>query len=160
MGETIVYRAEPRPVVYMDMRKRDPIYTAKPATSDFQAALTYLSLIFPNDVAAALVAKLKAGKVVQARANDILRAAKVPPLDEKDPGVQKEIGQIKDEQPQSPVLLIQGDLYRGLHLIIADGMHRTTAAFLRDPDAMVSAVIAQVDWSALDGTSSARSASK
>ena len=145
----------PRRVEYIDpnsdaLRKKDPIFAPKPTAKDFPAAENYLNLIFPADVVAALLAKLKTTKVTQVRANDILRAAKVPPITDKDPGVQKAIDNIKDEAVLAPVLLIQGDLFRGIHLIIADGMHRTSAAFLRNPDAMVSAVVAVVDWSALE----------
>jgi hypothetical protein len=154
MMTNVVVHARPR-VEYIDpnsdaLRKKDPIFAPKPVAKDWPSAEAYLNLIFPADVVAALMAKLKTAKTTQIRANDILRAAKVPPITEKDPGVQKAIGDIKDEAVLSPVLLIQGDLFRGIHLIIADGMHRCSAAFLRDPDAMVSAVVAVVDWSALE----------
>jgi hypothetical protein len=152
---TVVVHATPRPVQYIDpnsdlLRKKDPIFAAKPVAKDFTGATNYLTLCFPSDVVDALIAKLKTGKVTQARANDILRASRLHPVDDSDPGVKKEIGNIKDEVTLPPVFLIQGDLFRGIPLIVADGYHRVSACYLRDPDAMVSCVLAVVDWSALE----------
>lgn len=152
---TVVVHATPRTVQYIDpnsdaLRKKDPIFAPKPVAQDYTGAQAFLNLCCPPDVSAALLAKLKSSKVTQARANDILRASKLKPITDNDPGVAKEIDNIKSQVVLPPVLLVQGDVFRGIPLVIADGFHRVCAAFLRDPDAVVSCVLAVVDWSALE----------
>lgn len=131
-------------------RQKDPIFTAKPEAKDYAGAQDFLGLLFADDVAKALVAQLKKAPVVQLRVNDILRASRQGPADKDDPGVQSETKNIKDEVPLGPVLLIQGDRARGIFFTIADGYHRLSAMYHRDPSQMVPAQLAKPNWSALD----------
>lgn len=139
------------PAIYIqEERKKDPIFNPKVALDDYASAASYLSLLFPDDVSAQLIVLLKKAPVTQLRVNDILRASKQGPADPKDVKVQREIANIKAEQPMSPVLLVQGDRARGIIFTIADGYHRLSAIYSRDPDAMVSCQLARPNWSALD----------
>lgn len=139
------------PAIYIqEERKKDPIFTPKVLPDDYTAAASYLSLLFPDDISAQLLVLLKKAPVTQMRVNDLLRASKQGPADPKDPKVQEEIANIKAEQPMSPVLLVQGDRARGIIFTIADGYHRLSAIYSRDPDAMVSCQLAKPKWAVLD----------
>lgn len=139
------------PTVYIQLeRKKDPIFAPKPVAADYAGAKSYLSLIFPDDVTAVLLTKLKAAPITQIRVDDILRASRQGPADPKDPKVQEEIAKIKAEEPMPPALLVQGDRARGIYFTIADGFHRLSAIYSRDPDTMIPCQLAKPDWSALD----------
>lgn len=139
------------PAIYIqEERKKDAIFNPKTAPDDYAAAASYLSLLFPDDVSTQLVVLLKKAPVTQMRVNDILRASKQGPADPKDQKVQEEIANIKAAQPMSPVLLVQGDRARGIIFTIADGYHRLSAIYSRDPDAMVPCQLAKPKWAVLD----------
>ena len=131
-------------------RQKDPVFLPKTDPADYVHAFNYLSLLFSDDVAKALVAQLKKAPITQMRVNDLLRASRQGPADKNDPNVQAEIKNIKDEIPLGPVLLVQGDMSRGIHFVIADGYHRLSAMYSRDPSQMVPAQVAKPNWSALD----------
>ena len=67
------------------------------------------------------------------RANDILRAAKLPLQPVNDPDVTRHIAEMKGGQKLHPVLLVRGKLGKR-PLVIADGYHRVCAGFYDDPN--------------------------
>jgi hypothetical protein len=52
--------------------------------------------------------------------------------------VAKDIAKIRSSTPISPVLLVRGDVQRGIPLLIADGYHRVCAIHDLSEDAEIS----------------------
>lgn len=97
---------------------------------DYENARNYLTLKLDSSTADNAVKQLQTAPIVGLRANDILRATGYPALGKKDPAVKQ---LLKTDGPVSPVLIVSfkfgGD--------IAEGYHRTSAAFIEDPDVEV-----------------------
>ncbi len=107
-----------------------PIHWAdEPAAHDYPAAVAFLSLLTSATVAQGLSRSLSLAPTTHQKAKDILRAARVPVLPVDDVEVAKALAKAAAGTPLSPILLIQGDLATGLPLTIADGYHRTCAAY-------------------------------
>jgi hypothetical protein len=100
--------------------------------SDYEAARTYLSIT--HGPANRSIVILKGEKVVERRANDILRAVHLPPLPMTDPGVLGALKDVLSGKPLSPVLIAYKD--------IADGYHRVSLAYNLDPFDAVAVKIA------------------
>jgi hypothetical protein len=105
-------------------------WNAEPAEHDYPAAASYLSLLAAPALIAAVVADLKAAPTAHFKAKDILRAAGLALLPASDPHVSADLKTIRNRRPLSPVLLVQGDLFGGIPLQIADGYHRVCATYL------------------------------
>lgn len=82
----------------------------EPDEHDYPAAAAYLALIADPATVTRLVKGLKRASIAHAKAKDILRASGLP------------------------VLLVRGDIARGLALQIADGYHRVCASYRLDED--------------------------
>lgn len=104
-------------------------WKAEPQEHDYPAAAAYLSLIATADRVDDLVARLKAGTVTHYKAKDMLRAAALPLLPRDNAHVASDLKKIADRENLSPVLLVRGDLDRGVPLHIADGYHRVCASY-------------------------------
>jgi len=108
----------------------------EPEDKDYAAARSYLSLLIPTGQLDALIERLRAASNGTWRAKDILRAARLPLLRAKDSTeVAEKLAKIRAKEPLSPILLVvlrPDDVAQ-----IADGYHRTCAAFLCDEDAVV-----------------------
>ena len=113
----------------------------EPEDHDFPAASDYLSLLVPPERAAALAEALRAAPAWQAKAKDIARASQLSLLGEDDPHVASDLAKLRRGKALSPVLLVRGDLTRGLPLVIADGFHRVCAVHLVEPNTVVPARI-------------------
>ncbi len=96
--------------------------------SDYQSAYNLLKPMFGEATAARLKAQLEDAPVVKRQALDIVRCACVKTLPPDDPQVAHFMRKIKRGKTPNPILLVQ---WRPL--IIADGHHRTAAAFYVDP---------------------------
>jgi hypothetical protein len=84
---------------------------------------------------AGLVERLRTAPVGHWAANDILRAAGLPPLKPKQSAeVAEKLKRIKRSTPISPILAVGG--LREC-LVIADGYHRVSAAYRIDEDSIV-----------------------
>ena len=103
---------------------------------DYDAAATYLSLFLTPDRASHLANGLKKSPVVQYRANDLLRASRLPLLSTDDPEVVKDLKKVKKGNKLSAVLLVRGNMGDG-HLTVADGYHRICASYHLDPDSLI-----------------------
>jgi hypothetical protein len=112
-------------------------WLGQPEDHDFPAALSYLSLLFPPDVAESFVSDLEAASISHFAAKDILRASGLTPLDASNHHVKHNLKKIADGTPLSPVLLVRGE-----NLIVADGWHRVNAVHEFDEDELIPCKIA------------------
>lgn len=112
-----------------------------PEDHDYPAAASYLSLVATPDVVGALVEKLKAGTVDHFKAKDILRAAGLPLLGTTNPHVASDLAKIAAGTALSPVLLVRGDLGRGLPMQVADGYHRVCACYYTDENIDIPCIV-------------------
>jgi hypothetical protein len=120
------------------MRKQSRLWKVQPAAKDFNAALSYLRLICPTADTRGLVSALRRARTVEHIAKDLLRASALPLLQSDEAHVAEDLKRIRKHKALSPVLLIQGDVSRGIPLIVADGYHRICAVCHYDEDAPIS----------------------
>ena len=114
----------------------------QPDSHDFPAAAAYLALIAePGDVDT-LVKALKHASISHQKAKDILRAARLPLLASDNPHVAGDLAKVNQNQPLSPVLLVRGDITRGIPTQIADGYHRVCASYQTDEDTDIPCLLA------------------
>jgi hypothetical protein len=106
----------------------EPKWLAEVAPHDYQSASDYLSLKLPVHEVKRAIEKFKKANVVTRRANDILRAGGLQPAPLDDPGVEKDIGKLRDGKKLSPVLILE---HAGED--ISDGYHRVSAAYHYSP---------------------------
>jgi hypothetical protein len=102
---------------------------------DYPAAESYLSLIYPANRAAGLVAELRAAGLVQFKAKDIFRASGLSLLGVSNSHVAKDRAKMRSGTRLSPLLLVRDE--RSGKLVVADGYHRLCAVYEDDEDAMV-----------------------
>jgi hypothetical protein len=102
----------------------------EPEEHDFPAAADYLSLGFPESVAATIVDALREAPTMHWKARDLLRAARLGLLASDDPEVARDLQKVARREALSPVLLV-----RGTPLIVADGHHRICASYHLDENA-------------------------
>jgi hypothetical protein len=117
-------------------------WSAKPAASDFDAALSYLCLVYPTGQAAKHVRALRRARPVTHAAKDILRASALSLLPRDEAHVAADLKRIHKGKSLAPVLLVQGDLNRGIALVVADGYHRICAVSYFDEYAPICCLVA------------------
>jgi hypothetical protein len=100
-----------------------------PDAHDYPAAADYLSLLASSQRVDSMVAALQQATVVTKKAKDLLRAARLPLLPDDNAHVAADLDKVHKGQSLSPVLLIQGDLVKGIPAQIADGYHRICASY-------------------------------
>lgn len=120
------------------MTKEASLWKKKPVGADYLAALSFLSLIYPKARAGKLVSTLRRAMAVHYAAKDLLRASSLPLLPRDATKVRADLKRLHKDKQLSPVLLVQGDMSRGIPLIVADGYHRICAICYHDEDAPVS----------------------
>ena len=123
------------------MAKHTAAWRPRPEEGDLAAALRYLTLLFPDGRAKALVRQARSAACVRYIAKDLLRACALPLLSVEERHVARDLKRIRKGKPISPITVIQGDLGKGRPFVIADGYHRMCAACHADEDAPVSAVL-------------------
>jgi hypothetical protein len=101
----------------------------EPDEHDYPAAAAYLALIADPETVSRLVKRLEKAPVAHAKAKDILRASGLPDLPLDNVHVAKDAAKVKTGTALSPVLLVRGDIARGIPLQIADGYHRVCASY-------------------------------
>lgn len=114
-----------------------------PEEHDYPAAASYLGLVGTPAEVTALVAALRAAPTAHHKAKDLLRASGLVTLPAHNPHVAADLAKIAHGKALSPVLLVRGDLTRGLPLVVADGYHRVCAAWLTDENADVPCRLAE-----------------
>ncbi|GAC1325722.1 MAG: hypothetical protein NVSMB2_24420 [Chloroflexota bacterium] len=110
-------------------------WKVEPDEHDYAAAKTYLSLFLPPDVAANIAERLRGAPIQYFKAKDLLRASRLKKLSPDNVLVAAELRKIKRGERLSPVLLVRGQLMRGILLTVADGHHRICASYAADEDA-------------------------
>ena len=119
-------------------------WAQKGEADDFDAAVKFLSLLYPDTKARALVKRLRDLKLIEHAAKDLLRAAHLPLLPSDEEHVAEDLKRIQKDKPLAPVLLVRGDIGTGLPLIVADGYHRICAVCYFDESAPVPCRIADI----------------
>lgn len=66
------------------------------------------------------------------KAKDILRAARLVLLPEDNAHVTSDLTKIKEGKKLSPILMVRGELARGIPEHVADGYHRVFASYYTD----------------------------
>lgn len=97
----------------------------------------YLTLQFEPDDADKIVSDLSQATLIQRRANDILRAAQLPPCDKEDSTVLNSMYRLGDVGTLPPVFLV----VHKHRLIIADGYHRTSAVYWSNDFTLVDVIM-------------------
>jgi hypothetical protein len=109
----------------------------EPDDHDYPAAAAYLALIADRTTVTRLVKGLKTAPIAHAKAKDLLRASGLPDLPLDNVHVAKDAAKVKARTALSPVLLVRGDIARGIPLQIADGYHRVCASYGLDEDSAI-----------------------
>jgi hypothetical protein len=112
-----------------------------PQAHDFIAAQRYLSLVHEPLVVRATVDALRTLTVEVQAAKDLLRSTWLPLLPQTNVHVQKDLSRIQRGEKLSPVLIIRGDIERGVWPQVADGYHRVCAAHWTDEDTDVPCLV-------------------
>jgi hypothetical protein len=110
-------------------------WLSKPEEHDYPAALSYLSLIYDEQKAAAYIKKLKRAPILEFKAKDIFRASSLSLLGISNARLAKDQKKIQSGRELSPLLLVRDSSNR--KVIIADGYHRLCAVYSHDEDAVI-----------------------
>ena len=102
---------------------------------DYPAAESYLSLLYNEKRAAAMVAKLRSARIVQFKAKDIFRASSLSLLGISNSHIDKDREKIRKGIKLSPILLARDE--QNGKVVIADGYHRLCAVYEVDEDALI-----------------------
>ena len=78
----------------------------------------------------------------RATAKDLLRASSLVLLSADESHVKQDLKHMRKGKALAPVLLVRGDMSRGIPLLVADGYHRICASCYFDEDAPVAYRIA------------------
>ncbi|MFT3859884.1 hypothetical protein [Micropruina sp.] len=124
-----------------DHDRQQARWLPSPQQHDFPAAASYLGMLATAAAVDSLIEPLRAAPVTHLKAKDLLRAAQLPLLPADNVHVASDLRKIAEGQPLSPVLLVRGDLTRGVPAQIADGYHRVCACYLTDENSEVPTVV-------------------
>ena len=122
-------------------RTQPVTWAANPDQDNAKDAANYLGLITGKKNTKRIIDDLANAQLVTYKAKDVLRAANLPPLSTSNPRVQLALTLIAAGTPLAPIYLVRGKMGKGLPLTIADGYHRTSAAWSIDPGADIAAFI-------------------
>lgn len=111
------------------------IWMNKPEEHDYDAAASYLNLVYPSDRIPYIIEELKSSSNVSFKAKDIFRASFLSLLGVTNSHVKKDVKKIVKGLSISPILLVKDDIHA--KLIIADGYHRMCAVYAFDEDALI-----------------------
>ncbi len=115
--------------------KKEVKWLPEPAATDYDAAQSFLQLLYSAKKVRRWGKKLKWQEISQHAAKDILRASGTPMSEIQAFDWSKQQKEIHQGKPLSPILLVRQD--NGGHLIIADGFHRMCALFANDQEIKV-----------------------
>jgi hypothetical protein len=102
---------------------------------DYPAAQSYLRILYPDDMADAMVQKLRGADITEFKAKDIFRASQLSLLGVSNSHILKDSAKITKGTSLSPLLLVR-DVAHG-KVVIADGYHRLCAVYAHDEDALI-----------------------
>ena len=109
----------------------------EPDEHDFPAARTYLSLICDPAMAAKIVKLLQRASTSSYEAKDLLRASRLPLLEDTNKHVTSDLQKVASGQKLSPILLVRGKFDKNRDLVIADGYHRVCASYWLDENSVI-----------------------
>lgn len=112
-----------------------PVWLEDVEPHDFDAAASYLALLYPAKRCAKQVAALRAAPLSRFKAKDIFRASGLSLLGVSNHHVEKDRQKIEAGTALSPLLLVR-DPDHG-KVIVADGYHRLCAVYGFDEDAWI-----------------------
>ena len=118
---------------------KDIRWLPEPEEHDYPAAVSYLSLIYPDTVAETIVSALQAAPIRMFKSKDIFRASGLSLLGISNEHVEHDQKKIRKGTELSPLLLLR-DTANG-KVVIADGYHRLCAVYSFDEDALIPAKI-------------------
>ncbi len=110
-------------------------WLAAPEDHDFEAARSYLGLVYPDAAARRFVQGLRRARAASFKAKDIFRASGLTLLGVGNSHVAKDQRKIAKGVALSPLLLVR-DPALG-KVVIADGYHRLCAVYAFDEDALI-----------------------
>ena len=115
-------------------------WAARVAQKNIADSEEYLSLVFNRKEVRMAVCELtkQRGTILRYKAKDILRASRTQLLPETNENVRAEFVKILNGIPLMPVCLVR----KNDTLFIADGYHRTCAAYYLSKDAPVHCIVA------------------
>jgi len=119
----------------MKKNKQKIKWLSEPENHNYPAALSYLSLIYDESIAAELVRRLQKATLSEFKAKDVFRASKLSLLGISNYHVRKNCSKIEKGKKMSPILLVR-DKVNG-NVIIADGYHRMCAVYTFNEDAII-----------------------
>lgn len=102
---------------------------------DYPAAESYLSILYPEEEVAEMIARFRGAFIVQFKAKDIFRASRLPLVGVSNLHVEKDRDKILKGKSLSPLLLLR-DPQNG-KVVIADGYHRLCAIYEFNEDALI-----------------------
>jgi hypothetical protein len=112
-----------------------PEWKKKVERDDFDAAASYLGLIYSSRKSARLVARLRRAPPARFKAKDIFRASQLSRLGVSNLRVVRDRKKIKAGTPLSPILLVRDE--RNGKVVVADGYHRLCAVYEVNEDAWI-----------------------
>lgn len=115
-----------------DDSKGSVLWLPEPEEQDYPAAADYLSLLDSDYAVNQLVKALRNARIVHRKAKDILRASRLTLLPEDNVHVVSDLHKIRNGKRLSPVLMVRGDLSRGIPAQVVDGYHRVCASYYTD----------------------------
>lgn len=120
------------------MKSNTPLWLPRQQSEDCTHGRAYLGLLFSPRAAAALAKALGKAPVALHAAKDIVRAARLAPLPATNAKVAVDLRKVAKGKKMPPILLVRGDAALDLPLIVADGMHRLSAAWYADETSEVA----------------------
>jgi hypothetical protein len=117
--------------------KEQIVWKKKSDVEDYEGALNFLSLIFPAAKSERLLRALRKAIIIERAAKDLLRASNLPLLPRDEPHVDDDLKRIHKGKPLVPVLLVRGNMAKGVPLVVADGYHRICAICYYDESAPI-----------------------
>jgi hypothetical protein len=108
------------------------LWSDEPDEHDYPAAADYLALLATPEQIDQITSGLQAAPIVHKKAKDLLRASRLALLPTDNPHVRLDLDKIKKGKRLSPILVVRGDLTRGVVMQIADGYHRVCASYHTD----------------------------
>jgi hypothetical protein len=115
--------------------KPQPKWHREVEADDYEAAESYLSLIYTAKQSAKLVAAMRRAKPARFRAKDIFRASQLSSVGVSNVRVIKNRKKIKDGVPMSPILLVRDEVHG--KVVVADGYHRLCAVYEVSQDSWI-----------------------
>ena len=116
-------------------KKRAIRWLREPKAANYPAALSYLSLIFPEKIASRYVRRLKRAPVSEFKSKDIFRASGLPLLGLSNHFVEKDRRKVLAGEALSPIHRVRDELTH--RVIVADGYHRLCSVYGLDEEAPI-----------------------